>query len=233
MHTEVRAWLQKNAEDKYREFSAKLLPCKTTLFGVRIPALRKYAKTLLKEGRGRDYLDIPLPELEYLEEFMLHALVLADIKMSAAEKIPLIQKFVPYINNWAVCDIFCAELKEVKKTPRLFYDTFKPLLNSQKEYQIRFFYVLALDYFITAEYLPHIFTLLSRQKYVGYYDKMAAAWLLSVAYVKFPEQTETFLFNTPQDNFVFRKSISKICDSFRVTKEAKARLRTMASAYKT
>lgn len=232
MRIDVLTWLRKNAEEKYRDFSAKLLPKHVKLLGVRIPALRQYAKKLLKEGKGDIYLNIPLPELEYHEESMLYALVLANAKMPAEEKIRLIQKFVPYINNWAVCDIFCSDLKHVKKAPKLYYDTFKPLLKAQEEYQIRFFYVLALNYFINTEYLPQVFALVARQKYVGYYDKMAVAWLLSVAYVKFPEITEAFLFKTPLDDFIFRKSISKICDSFRITKEAKIRLRTLASQNK-
>lgn len=232
MRTEVLAFLQNKAEAKYRDFSAKLLPPQTKLLGVRIPTIRQYAKTLLKEDRGEAYLKLPLSELQYQEELMVYALILANAKMPPEDKIPLIQKFIPYINSWAVCDIFCADLKEVKKHQKLFYDTFESMCDTKQEYQVRFFYVLALGYFITPEYLSKIFPLIAKQKYTGYYDKMAVAWLLSVAYVKFPEETESFLFNTPLDTFVFKKSISKICESFRVTKEAKIRLRTLASAHK-
>lgn len=232
MHTEILDWLQKNAEENYRKFSAKLLPQNVKLLGIRIPILRRYARSLIKTGRGIEYLNISPTVFKYQEEFMLYAMILADIKKSPEEKISLMQKFIIYIDSWAICDIFCADLKEVKKTPQLFYDAFQPLVKSQKEYQIRFFYVLALNYFLTADYLNKIFTLIAAQKYVGYYDKMAVAWLLSIAYIKFPEETEEFIFNTPLDKFIFRKTISKICDSFRVTKEAKLHLRTLASSHK-
>ncbi len=232
MHTEILKWLQNNADEKYRAFSAKLLPPETKLLGVRIPVLRRYAKTILKEGRGEAYLNIPPQEIMYQEEQMLHAMILANAKMPKEDKIPLIKKFVPNIDNWAVCDIFCADLKEVKKSPQLFFKTFKPLLASGQEYQVRFFYVLALSYFISAGYLDELFSLIAKQKYTGYYDKMAVAWFLSVAYVKFPVETEAFLFNTPLEDFVFRKSISKICESFRVSREAKIHLRTLASTHK-
>ncbi|MBO5038464.1 MAG: DNA alkylation repair protein [Alphaproteobacteria bacterium] len=233
MRTEVLTYLQNNADEKYRQFSLKLLPKDTKLLGVRIPLLRQYAKTLLKEGRGQLCLKIPLEKLKYQEEFMLHALILANAKISSQDKIPLIKKFIPHIKTWAVCDIFCADLKEVKQNRDLFYETFKPLLTTRQEYQIRFFYVLALSYFITPEYLAKIFQHIKKQTYTGYYDKMAVAWLISIAYIKFPKETEAFLFNTPLDEFIFRKSISKICDSYRVTKEAKIHLRTQASAIKT
>lgn len=232
MRTEVLSWLRSNAEEKYRKFSAKLLPPEVNLLGVRIPALRKYAKELIKAGRGSEYLNISPAEFEYQEELMLYALILANMKLPEAEKISRIKKFIPFINSWAVCDIFCADLKEVKKNPTRFYNEFNALTTSGKEYQIRFFYVLALDYFLTPEYIDKIFTLLATQKYTGFYDKMAAAWLLSVAYVKFPKKTENHLFTAPLDNFVFKKSISKICDSYRVAKEAKIRLRTLASSHK-
>lgn len=58
---------------------------------------------------------------------------------------------------------------------------------------------------------------------------MAVAWLLSMMFVKYPKATENFLLNTPLDEFVFRKSISKVCDSYQISKEAKIRLRTLAS----
>ncbi|MCM1324444.1 MAG: DNA alkylation repair protein [Acetobacter sp.] len=232
MHTEVLSWLKDNAEERYRQFSARLLPSTVSLLGVRIPTIRKYAKSLIKAGRGKEYLDISPNRFKYQEELMLYALVLANIKIPTDEKISQLKKFLPFIDSWAICDIFCADLKEVKKSSLLFYDTFKSLLNSEKEYEIRFFYVLALNYFIIPEYMDKIFNHLAEQKYVGFYDKMAAAWLISVAYVKFPTETEKFLFNTPLDSFVFKKSISKICDSFRVNKEAKIHLRTLASTHK-
>ncbi|MBO5441695.1 MAG: DNA alkylation repair protein [Alphaproteobacteria bacterium] len=233
MRTEVLTYLQNNADEKYRQFSLKLLPKDTKLLGVRIPLLRQYAKTLLKEGRAQLYLNIPLQDLKYQEEFMLHALILANAKMPSQDKIALIKKFIPHINTWAVCDIFCADLKEVKQNRDLFYETFKPLLTSHQEYQIRFFYVLALSYFITPEYLAKIFQHIKTQTYTGYYDKMAVAWLISIAYIKFLKETEAFLLNTPLDEFIFRKSISKICDSFRIKKETKVRLKTLASVRKT
>ncbi len=232
MHIEVLHWLRNHAEEKYRVFSAKLLPQKTELLGVRVPILRQYTKTLIKEGKGEAYLAIPPQKLKYQEELMLYALILANIKLPEDTKIVKIKNFVPYINSWAVCDILCADLKGLKKAPQTYCEIFKPYIYSHKEYQIRFFYVLALNYFISENLLPQLFECIARQKYVGYYDKMAVAWMLSVAYIKFPQKVEEFLFNTPLDSFVYKKSISKICDSYRVNKEAKLHLRTLASACK-
>ena len=172
-------------------------------------------------------LKTPLTELKYQEEFMLYSLLIAQSK--SPDKIEQIKNFVPYINSWAVCDVFCSSIKDAKKQQQLYWEAFRPFTQSHKEYEIRFFYVMALSYFINEAYLQKIFSLVRAQKYVGFYDKMAVAWLLSMMYVKYPNETETFLQNTPLDKFVFQKSISKICDSFQVKKEAKIHLRTLAS----
>ena len=227
MRTEVLKKLQEEAEEKYQKFSAKLLPPQIDLLGVRIPKLRQIAKEIAKVGKAEDYLKIPLTELKYQEEFMLYSLLIAQSK--SPDKIEQIKNFVPYINSWAVCDVFCSSIKDAKKQQQLYWETFRPLTQSHKEYEIRFFYVMALSYFINETYLQKIFSLIRAQKYVGFYDKMAVAWLLSMMYVKYPNETETFLQNTPLDKFVFQKSISKICDSFQVKKEAKIHLRTLAS----
>lgn len=227
MRTKVLTKLQQEAEEKYQKFSAKLVPSNIKLLGVRIPKLRQLAKQMLKENKAEEYLSLSVEELEYQEETMLYSLLLAQNK--DAHKIERIKNFVPHINSWAVCDIFCSCLKDAKKQQQIYWDSFKIYTQSSKEYEIRFFYVLALSYFINDEYLEKIFSLVQQQKYVGFYDKMAVAWLLSMMYVKYPENTEKFLLNTPLDEFVFRKSISKICDSYQVTKEAKIHLRTLAS----
>ncbi len=227
MRTEVLKKLQEEAEEKYQKFSAKLLPPQIDLLGVRIPKLRQIAKEIAKVGKAEDYLKIPLTELKYQEEFMLYSLLIAQSK--SPDKIEQIKNFVPYINSWAVCDVFCSSIKDAKKQQQLYWESFSPLTQSHKEYEIRFFYVMALSYFINETYLQKIFSLIRAQKYVGFYDKMAVAWLLSMMYVKYPNETETFLQDTPLDKFVFQKSISKICDSFQVKKEAKIHLRTLAS----
>lgn len=229
MHTKVLEKLKELADVPYRQFTQKLLPQNVSFLGVRIPIIRNLAKTIIKQKEAEVYLKTPLTKLKYQDELILYAVLLGQTKLSEEEKISHIKNFIPYINSWAVCDVFCAGLKFIKKHSHKYYDLFLSYTQSQSEYQIRFFYVLALGYFITDELLPKVLKILQKQNYVGFYDKMAVAWFLSVAYVKFPQEIENFLVNTLLDDFVFRKAISKICDSYRVTKEAKIHLRTLAS----
>ena len=232
MHTNFLELLKNKRDEKYREFTSRLLPKNVDILGVRIPEIRKILKDIIKNNKHNDILKLNVSSYIYQEELILHALVLAHAPINIADKIELIKKFVPYINSWAVCDIFCADLKQTKNNLDLFYEIFQNYTNSNSEYLIRFFYVLALNYFINEEMINNILNLISKQKYVGYYDKMAVAWFLSMAYVKFPQKIQKFIFETPLEKFILSKTISKICDSYQVKKEAKSQLRNLASKIK-
>ena len=229
MRTKILKFLQSVKDEKYKNFSLKLLPKETKLLGVRIPLLRKLSKEMIKDNRAKFYLKTPIEKFQYQEEKMLYSLLIAEINQDIINKIKSIKKYVPYIQNWSECDTFCATLKCINKNKKRYYDEFINYTQSSLEYEIRFFYVLALNYFITPEYLPQILNLITTQRYVGYYDKMSVAWFLSTAYVKYPMDIENYLKTTKIDNFVFQKTISKILDSFKITKEAKAHIRTLAS----
>ena len=232
MHINFLELLKSKKDEKYRIFTSRLLPKDIDLIGVRIPEIRKIVKDVIKKDEWQALLSSDISSYKYQEELILYALVLSKANILTSEKISLIKIFIPYINSWAVCDIFCADLKETKNNLELFYKTFSQYVESQSEYQIRFFYVLALNYFINEDFLDNIFELIAKQHYIGFYDKMAVAWFLSIAYIKYPQQTQNFLLNTKLDKFVFSKTVSKICDSFQVTKEAKLHLRNLASNIK-
>ena len=232
MPTNYLEQLKSKKDEKYRIFTSKLLPKNVDMLGVRIPDIRKILKYIIKNNKSNDIIQSDISSYSYQEELILHALVIANTPMQISNKINLIKSFIPYINSWAVCDIFCADLKETKNNLSLFFETFKDYTQSNAEYQIRFFYVLALNYFIKEEMLEEILKMITNQKYVGYYDKMAVAWFLSMAYVKYPQKIQNFILNTTLDKFIFSKTISKICDSYQVTKEAKIQLRKLASNIK-
>ena len=170
MHTNFLELLKNKRDEKYREFTSRLLPKDVDMLGVRIPEIRKILKDIIKNNKHDDILKLDISSYVYQEELILHALVLAHARINIADKIKLIKEFIPYINSWAVCDIFCADLKQTKNNLDLFYEIFQNYTNSNSEYQIRFFYVLALNYFINEEMINNILNLISKQKYVGYYD---------------------------------------------------------------
>lgn len=138
-----------------------------------------------------------------------------------------IEKFVPKIDNWAVCDTFCAGLKIIKKYPEDFWEFIGKYLKSDKEFEIRFAIVMILDYYINDKYIEEVLEILNNIKHEGYYVKMAVAWTVSICYIKFPKRTMKFLKECNLDNFTYNKSIQKIIESYRVENEDKEILKKM------
>lgn len=212
------------AEKDYKEFSASLIPNINNVIGVRIPVLRKLAKKLFKEY-GENCLH-PC-QTEFMEEVMIRGMIIGLLKKEADDILDYIKNFVPQIDNWAVCDIFCGSLKFSIKNKEKVWKFIQPYLKSKKEYEIRFGLVMLLSYFIETDYLEKIFSILDNFKHEGYYAKMAAAWLLSMCYVKYPQETEFYLKNSKLDDWTYNKGIQKTCESLRIDKSTKQRLKIM------
>ncbi|MBQ6224657.1 MAG: hypothetical protein IJJ58_05765, partial [Campylobacter sp.] len=108
-----------------------------------------------------------------------------------------------------------------------FFNFLQPYLISKKEFYVRFGLVILLGYYVKEEYLTFIFDTLDNFKHKGYYAKMAAAWLLSVCFVKFPQKTFIYAKTSKLDKWAFKKGIEKTRQSFRVSKDFKEKLKTL------
>lgn len=208
-----------NLQDlKYRDFHSALVPNidKEQIIGVRLPELRKIGKKLTDNNF----------DWHYYEEIMLHGFYIGYAKLSYEERISLLTEFIPYINNWAVCDCVSSTLKFVNKNRSDFLEFLKPYMNSQKEYELRFVVVMLMDYYLDDKYLKFTVDYLSKIKSDYYYVNMAVAWALSVAFVKDSNLVLPLIENYVLEPFVHNKTISKICDSYRVDKPIKEKLKT-------
>ena len=207
---------------KYKEFHSGLCPNVDKIIGVRIPKLREIAKRIAKENYKEFLENSPG---EYYEELVLQGLVIGYAKISLQETISELEKFVPKINSWAVCDTTCSNLKITKKYMKEMWNFLERHIKSKREYEIRFALVMYLDYFITDEYIELIFERVNKIKSNDYYVEMAIAWLLSFAYIRQKEKTLEYLKNNKLDKFTQNKSIQKICESYRVSDEEKKNIR--------
>ncbi len=138
-----------------------------------------------------------------------------------------IKEFIPKIDNWAVCDVFCGGLKITKKYKKEMWDFLQKYLKSEKEFEIRFGVVMILSYYIEDEYLKKDLEILDKINTKEYYAKMAIAWAISVALVRFYEITLKYLEDSHLDIFTYNKSIQKAIESYRLTDIQKERLRAM------
>ena len=214
----IQKRLEQEAEEKYRLFSAALIPNINNILGIRIPKLNKLAKELYKT----DWKPLLNQPCIYMEETMSQGILIAK-----SEDLELIKQFVPKINNWAVCDKFCNSLKCVRKKKQLYWKLIQPYLNSNDEFLNRFALVIMLEYFIEEDYLAKIFEILNTFNSKKYYAQMAAAWLVSMCFVEFPKETTEFLKTTKLDDWTYNKSIQKVIESLKVDKSTKQKLKLM------
>lgn len=223
MKNEIREKIFSLADEKYKEFHSGLCPNTNNIIGVRVPVLREYAKTLVKEDFEGNFSKI---QNEYYEEIMLKGMMIGIQKMEINKKLKYIKEFIPLIDNWAICDVFVAGLK-IKEKQEFYNFILKYLNNNKTEFEIRFGLVSLLDYFIDKEHIEKIFEITNQIKREEYYVEMAIAWLISICYIKFPEETLKYLRSNTLSNFAYNKSIQKIIESTRVSKVEKEKLRKM------
>lgn len=223
---EIRKRLSALAETDYKEFNQKLLPGTENVIGIRLPALRKLAKEIAKNG-FREYLDecreMTL-ENSFHEEIMLQGMVLGYAKMDREERRTYLNEFVPKIANWAVCDSCVTGYKFMEKEPEYWFDYLLRFRDSKKEFELRFMIVAMMSHFVDAEHIDEILRCCGQIRNDGYYTKMGVAWTVQVCYVKFPEKTRQFLENDAMDDFTHNKAIQKIRESYRVSREEKEEL---------
>ena len=226
MENEIKEKILKIQDKKYGEFHRKLCPGIDNIIGVRVPMLRNLAKELQKEYSAVELLQNI--GNEYYEEIILQGMVIGQAKLSIEEFQRYIEEFVPKINNWAICDTTVAGLKLTKKHLEEMWKFIQKYLKSSKEYEIRFAVVMMLDYYIKEEYIDQVLEKLNNISHEGYYVKMAVAWTLSLAFIKFPEKTmKLFKSENKLDDFTYNKALQKSVESYRIDEETKKELKSM------
>ncbi|MEG0292435.1 MAG: DNA alkylation repair protein [Anaerovoracaceae bacterium] len=202
-------------DDKFRKFTSALIPGVDNILGVRMGELKKIAKELA--CNPYDLADNLKEKDIYFEETMVRGLSIGFLRGDINEIISKIKGFIPRINNWAVCDSFCANLKITRKYKEEMWKLIEMYAISERTYEARFAIVLALDYFIEDNYIQDVFNVLERVKSKDYYVQMAIAWAVSICFINDKESTIKYLVNNHLDNWTLNKSIQKIRESKRVS----------------
>ncbi|EQF25123.1 DNA alkylation repair enzyme family protein [Clostridioides difficile CD160] len=211
-------------DTKYRDFNRKLIPNTENIIGIRIPILRELSKEISK-GNWKEFLDIA--EDTYYEETVLQGMVIGNINNNFEESLYYIERFVPKINNWSVCDGFCSGLKYTKKYKESMYDILKKYVYSKNPWEIRFALVMFLIYYVDDKHIKEIFEYCNNIQSEEYYVKMGMAWLLSICFIKYEEETFFYIKNNNLDDFTYNKTLQKIIESNRVDLEKKNIIRGM------
>lgn len=222
MYLDFRTKLVSFADDGYREFSMRGIPCERPFLGVRIPEIRRLVATIPIEQFDEFLRVVPVA----IEEVIARGFLI--VRLPYGEMIKYFDSQIDYLDNWCTVDTFCAAIrKNIKNHEEDFLNCkVESLLCSKGEFATRAGIVCLLDYYVKPDYLHLIFDrieLLSGRK--EYYVKMALAWLIAECFIKFPDETYGYLKQSKLDRWTFNKAISKICDSYRVDNDLKKWIR--------
>lgn len=222
-YQELIDYLSTFIDTKYLEFNKKIVNTTSDMLGIRTPILRKISKDIIKKDPIKFLNTI---ENKYFEESILEGLVISNFK-DKEEFDKYLEIFIPKINNWATCDMCISTMKQMKKDEKYFLLS-KKLINSKEEFKKRSGYIIMLSHFLDSNHIDEILYILNKKEDNNYYYvNMVKAWLISVCFVKFRDKTLKFILDNSLDKFTHNKSIQKIIDSYRVSKDDKLYLKTL------
>ena len=204
---------------KYKDFHSKIIGQPVEIIGCRIPDLKRLAKELANTELGYDFIKA-LPH-KYYDENALHGLILGYLKDDYEKIEKYLIQFLPYIDNWGVCDITIANLKILGKNLEKAYNFAKNCIKSGKCWKIRFGVVVMLCYLIKSDFCYECCNIVCDINNDDYYVKMAVAWFFSVVAVYDFKYVKLILENKKLNTWTHNKTIQKICESYRITEEQK------------
>ena len=240
--------LRKSKDDKFQSFHSGLCPGKDNIMGIRVPVLRQIAKEenalceekiceCMKEAKEKDRQSVirrvyeeyfTKYEFEYGEEAMLMGYIISLMKAEYETRLYFLEQYVKHIDSWAVCDSPVASMKWIAKEKEAFWEFLEQhYMHSKREYELRFVIVSLLDFYIEDTWIDRVLAYYDQVQEDAYYVKMAVAWGISICFVKYPEKTKEYFKHHNLDEWTFRKALSKITDSYRVSTEDKEFVRSL------
>lgn len=211
-------------DEKYGDFQSKLIPGlpREQVIGLRMPAMRKLAKEFAKEEEAAAFLK-QLPHT-YYDENVLHALLIASMKDYDA-CMEAVEAFLPYIDNWAVCDGLSP--KVFRKHKKELLEKIKFWIPSEHTYTCRFGMGMLMRWFLDEDFQPEYLEMPAAVRSEEYYVNMMTAWFFATALAKQWDAAIPYLEQSRLDSWTHNKAIQKARESYRITPEQKEYLKTL------
>ena len=209
---------------QYREMQIKTIPTvkPETIIGVRTPQLRQMAKELSREKGIREFLE-DLPHT-YFEENQLHAFIISGMK-DYQECIGELEKFLPYVDNWATCDQMSP--KVFKKHRQELLNSIRRWIDSKEPYTVRFGIGMLMEHYLDEDFDIAYPEMVSKIRSDEYYVNMMTAWYFATALAKQYGAVLPFIEQRRLDAWTHNKAIQKAIESYRIGPEQKEYLRTL------
>ena len=222
--TDLHKELKKLQDEKYHDMQVKIIPTvkPESIIGVRTPELKAMAKEILKSGDYKDFLN-DLPH-KYFEENQLHAFILSGMK-DADECFEELEKFLPYVDNWATCDQMSPKI--FKKHKDELFNRVKVWIVSDEPYTIRFGVGMLMEHFLDDDFDAKYPAMVAKLRSDEYYVNMMIAWYFATALAKQYDTIIPYIEKKKLDKWTHNKAIQKSVESYRITDEQKAYLKTL------
>ena len=224
MSKNIQSLLFAKQDIKYRDFQAPLFPNidKEKMIGVRTPELKKLAKELFGSELANKFIET-LPH-QYFDENQLHAFLISLIK-DYKTCLKEVERFLPYIDNWGTCDQLSPKVF-AKHKEELVVDI-KRWIKSKHTYTVRFAIGVLLQHYLDESFKEEYLELVSKVKSDEYYINMMIAWYFATALAKQYDSTIKYIEDKQLDPWVHNKTIQKAVESYRITNEQKAYLKSL------
>lgn len=224
---EIKDYLLKNQDLQYKQFHSSLMPTinSEVVIGIKVPILRNYTKELLKKYDIQSFVPFfkDLPH-QYYEENNIHAFLIEKIN-NYDECLFQLEQFLPYIDNWATCDMLNPKVFSKNKDKLL--KKINEWIKSSHTYTIRFGIGMLMRYFLDKDFNSSYLELVYSIKSEEYYVNMMKAWFFATALTKQYDATLPVFQNKKLDTWTHNKAIQKAIESFRVPAEHKQYLKTL------
>ena len=219
---EIQKELFSLQDKEYMKFLSKLTPNvpEDTIIGVRIPEIRKLAKKLVKNNEYEDFLK-ELPH-KYYDENLLHGAIISENK-DFENCIELLNSFLPFVDNWAVCDTISPKI--FKKHKKELIEKIKEWSQSDKTYTCRFGVEMLMTHFLDEDFKKEYLEMVANIHSEEYYVKMVIAWFFATALAKQWDYAVIYLENNRLDVWVHNKTIQKARESLRILEDKKGYLK--------
>lgn len=201
---------------EYRDFYSRLMPTvdKGKIIGICVPELRKFAKSIYGTEEA-DFFIKQLPH-KYYEENNLHAFLI-ELEKDYEETLRLLEKFLPFIDNWATCDML---------TPKSFRNNLTDSkaiewINSAHPYTVRFGIEMLMKFFLDDKFNKEHIEIVASVKSDHYYVKMMIAWYFATALYKQPDFIMPVFTDKKLPVWEHNKAIQKAIESKRITQKQK------------
>lgn len=224
LENNIQAELFSMADESYKHFQGSLMPTVNPekVLGVRMPQLRKLARQIKMRGEHLAFYD-RLPH-KYYEEDNIHGILLSEIR-DFQSVVDALDRFLPYIDNWATCDLIVP--KAFNSCPEGLLDKVNQWLSSGHVYTVRFAIGVLMRFYLDKTFQPKLLQLVVSVISEEYYVNMMLAWYFTTALAKQYDSTVPLLEQGVLPRWVHNKTIQKAIESYRIADEKKQYLKTL------